>query len=72
MTDKGKAAKRTRYIKQELDRKGRIKKSSRVVKWIVTTEWVHKTDMLVKNLRLNLAIRSVIIVILILLLIMWR
>lgn len=72
---------KSRYIKQDLDKKGRIKKSSRVVfkKEILDTDFYRKLghDMKIvgegiDNLKLNLAIRNLIIVILIVLLIMWR
>lgn len=40
MTDKGRAGKRTRYIKQNLDAKGRILKSSKVVSYWATFNFV--------------------------------
>jgi len=40
MTDKGKAGKRTRYIKQNLDKKGRILKSSKVVSYWDSFNWM--------------------------------
>lgn len=81
---KGLAGKRTRYIKQVTDSKGRIKKSSRVI--IVPLNYedtickCRKNDdikmLMVSNIRRiyqkHLAIRNIIIVILIALLIMWR
>lgn len=65
MTDKGKAGKRTRYIKQDLDKKGRIKKSSRVIKDFKYWEYVEGLDKKIAHLKKHLLIRNLIICILI-------
>lgn len=59
-SNKGLAGKRTRYIKQDLDKKGRILKSSRVVSYWSTFNFV------------RLAYLVGVIIGFIILLIMWR